>query len=116
MITSLESVVISNNQVVFDGETAWNEVTDRGCLAILDTEVHLNQTKYFNNSLSAIYGQGSDLHFHGVNIVRNNTGVCGGALSVVKVVSCTFIQELRSTSLRIQDSNMEEEYVWTMVL
>ena len=82
MITFLESVVISNNQVVFDGETAWNEVTDRGCLAILDTEVRLNQTKYFNNSLSAIYGQGSDLHFHGVNIVRNNTGVCGGALSL----------------------------------
>ena len=77
MITFLESIEISNNVIVYDAE---NE--DGACLEVQDTEVHLNQTEFYNNSLSAIRTKGSDLHFHGVNIFRNNTGVCGGALSL----------------------------------
>ena len=58
----------------------WNGGSDLGCLEVWDTEVHLNQTVFYNNSLSAVRAQGSDVHFRGVNIFRNNTGVCGGAL------------------------------------
>ena len=78
MITFLESVEISNNQVAFDTENEGGE----GCLEVRETKVHLHQTEIFNNGLSAVLSQESDLHFHGVNIFRNNTGVCGGALSL----------------------------------
>ena len=85
MITSLESVEISNNQVVLEDGTSGVSWTNlRGCLNIMETEVHLNQTEFYNNSLSAVLSRESDLHFHGVNIFRNNTGECGGALSLNK--------------------------------
>ena len=78
MITSLELLEISNNQFELEDGKLRNE----GCLTVWETEVHLNKTVFYNNSVSAIHTGGSDLHFHGVNIFRNNTGVCGGALTL----------------------------------
>ena len=83
--TSLESVEISNN-IVFQDDSTWNNEPfgielSIGALSIANTKVHLQQTRLFNNSLPAVYNLNIDLHFHGVNIFKNNTGIqCGGAL------------------------------------
>lgn len=84
--TSLESVEISNNVLVFEDESTWNQQLfldlELNCaLTIMNTEVHFKQTKLFNNSMPAVLGYNSDLHFHGVNVFKNNSGrQCGGAL------------------------------------
>ena len=124
MITSLESLEISNNVVVFEDETVqglWDEGSYRGCLMVTDTEVHLNQTEFYNNSLSAIQTRESDLHFHGVNIFRNNTGVCGGALclnigSLMYLHSGTEIYIIENTGLKYGggicvESGMSKRYI-----
>jgi len=83
---SLESVEISNNVLVFEDESTWNQQLfldlETNCaLTIMNTEVHFKQTKLFNNSMPAVLGYNSDLHFHEVNVFKNNSGrQCGGAL------------------------------------
>ena len=43
--------------------------------------MHFKQTTFSNNSMRAVYSYNSDLHFHGVNVLKNNTGGhCGGGL------------------------------------
>ena len=50
-------------------------------MVIIVTEVHFKQTGFFNNSIPAVYSYNSNLHFHEVNVFKNNTGrQCGGAL------------------------------------
>ena len=50
-------------------------------LSMVSTEVHFRQTRFINNSIPAVFSIRSDLHFHGINVFRNNTGAqCGGAL------------------------------------
>ena len=84
--TSLESVEISNNVLIFEDENTWNQqlflnLATVSALTIMNTEVHFKQTNLFNNSMPAVFSYNSDLHFHGVNVFRNNTGRrCGGAL------------------------------------
>ena len=88
MLSSLQSVEISNNSIVFSDESEltkdllWKEGIDFGCMKVQWTEVHFNQTVFYNNSITAVYSIAGDLHFYGVNNFRNNTGVCGGALSL----------------------------------
>ena len=84
--TSLESVEISNNVLVFENENTWNQqlfldLETTCALTIMNIEVHFKQTKLFNNSMPAVLGYNSNLHFHGANVFKNNTGrQCGGAL------------------------------------
>ena len=81
--TSLESVVVSNNVLVFQGENTWNQEADTSVsvLSIINMVVHFKHTRFFNNNLSAVYTYNSDIHFHGINVFRNNIGrQCGGAL------------------------------------
>ena len=55
--------------------------TNAGALSLAHTAVHFKQTRFFNNSIPAVVLHNSDLHFHGINVFRNNTGgQCGGAL------------------------------------
>ena len=81
---SLESVEISSNVLVYQDENTHKQEpldVDISALAIQNTEVHFKQTTIFNNSMPAVHSYNSDLHFHGVNVLRNNTGGhCGGAL------------------------------------
>ena len=61
----------------------WNLTPESQFYALLmaNTEVHFRQTRFINNNIPAVYTYNSDLHFHGVNVFRNNTGgQCGGAL------------------------------------
>ena len=80
---SLESVEISSNVYVFQAENPWNQYDFDStvcALSIRNTEVHFKQTEIFNNNIPAVYSYKSDLHFHGVNEFKNNTGRrCGGA-------------------------------------
>ena len=81
--TSLESVEISNNVLVVQDKNTWNQSSEPHiyALSMISTEVHFQQTRFINNSIPAVHGYKSDLHFHGVNVFRNNTGAqCGGAL------------------------------------
>ena len=88
MHTLLESVEISNNVILLQNENTWNQeqfgVTvafSIRALSIMSTEVHFKQTEFCNNNVPAVYSYNSDLHFHGVNVFKNNTGrQCGGAL------------------------------------
>ena len=79
----LESVEVSNNVLVYQDENTQirEPLDDISALAVIDTEVHFKQTTIFSNSMPAVYSYKGDLHFHGVNVLRNNTGGhCGGAL------------------------------------
>ena len=81
--TSLESVEISNNVLVFQDKNTWNQSPEPSISAVTmaNTEVHFRQTRFFNNNIPAVCSGNSDLHFHGVNVFRNNTGgQCGGAI------------------------------------
>ena len=81
---SLESVEISSNVFIYQDENTRNQEpldVDISALAVQNTEVHFKETTIFNNSMPAVYSYSGDLHFHGVNVLRNNTGGhCGGAL------------------------------------
>ena len=81
---SLESVEVSNNVFIYQDENTRNEEpldVHISALAVQNTEVHFKQTIIFNNSMPAVHSYNGDLHFHGVNVLRNNTGgYCGGAL------------------------------------
>ena len=45
--------------------------------------MHFKQTGFFNNNIAGLYSYNSDLHFHGVNVFKNNTGgQCGGAIDL----------------------------------
>ena len=86
MYISLESVDISSNVPV--NENTWNQEpfgvesnSSISALAVRSTEVHFKQTTLSDNSMLALYSYSGDLHYHGVNVFRNNTGRhCGGAL------------------------------------
>ena len=81
--TSLESVEISSNVLLLQGKNPWNQAPEPRYHALSTTiiEVHFQQTRFFNNSVPAVSSYNSDLHFHGVNVFRKNTGgQCGGAL------------------------------------
>ena len=81
---SLESVEISSNVFIYqDGNARNQEPLDVhiSALAVRNTEVHFKQTTFSDNSMPAVYSYSGDLHFHGVNVLRNNTGGhCGGGL------------------------------------
>ena len=81
---SLESVEISSNVFIYQDENTRNQEpldVDISALAVQNTEVHFKQTTFSDNSMPAVYSYSGDLHFHGVNVLRNNTGGhCGGAL------------------------------------
>ena len=83
---TMESAEISNNVLVSQNENVWTQellgLEPYLCaFSIIDTQVHFKQTRFFNNSMPVVYSYNSDLHFHGVNIFKNNTGrQCGGAL------------------------------------
>ena len=81
---SLESVEVSSNVFIYQDGNARNQEllnVDISALAVRYTEVHFKHTTIFNNSMPAMYSYNGDLHFHGVNVLRKNTGGhCGGAL------------------------------------
>ena len=80
---SLESVEVSTNVFIYQDENTQirEPLDDIAALAVLNTEVHFKQTTIFNNSMPAVYSYNGDLHFHGVNALKNNTGGhCGGGL------------------------------------
>ena len=81
---TLESVEISSNVFIYQDENTRNQEpldVDISALAVQNTEVHFKQTTFSDNSMPAVYSYSGDLHFHGVNVLRNNTGGhCGGAL------------------------------------
>ena len=83
---SLESVEVSSNVLLYQDENAGNQErfdADISAMAVENTEVHFKQTTIFDNSMPALYSYNGDLHFHGVNVLRNNTGRhCGGALDL----------------------------------
>ena len=86
MYIFLESVDISSNVPV--NENTLNREpfgvesnSSISALAVRSTEVHFKQTTLSDNSMLALYSYSGDLHYHGVNVLRNNTGRhCGGAL------------------------------------
>jgi len=89
--TSLESVKISDNVLVIQNENTWNSKFGIGALSTINSEVNFKQTEIFNNNIPAVYSYISDMHFHGVNVFRNNTGrQCGGAL-VLRVNSHIYL-------------------------
>ena len=87
--TSLESVEVSNNVVVFQDENRriqepFDVESNICALSVLNTEVHFEHTGFYNNSIPAVFGYNSNLHFHGVNVFKNNTGrQYGGALVLI---------------------------------
>ena len=73
---SLESVEISSNVFIYQDENTRNQEPldiDIYALAVQNTEVHFKQTTFSDNSMPAVYSYSGDLHFHGVNVLRNNT-------------------------------------------
>ena len=82
--TSLESVQIIDNVLVLQDENSWSPFgldLSVGALSLANTEVHFKETEFFNNNIPAVYSYNSDLHFHGDNVLKNNSGrECGGAL------------------------------------
>ena len=119
---SLELVEISNSVLLFQDESAWSQklfdVTSDSCgLSLQNTEVHLKQTGIFSNKIPAVCISNGDLHFHGVNVFRNNTGRrCGGAL-VLQMNSHIYLH--RGAQVYILENialeHMEEKYVLMMV-
>ena len=115
---SLESVDVSSNVLVNQDEnTGCQEpfgVESNGISALaVATEVHFKQTTFSDNGMPALYSYNGNLHFHGVNVLRNNTGRhCGGAL-VLKMNSCIYLHKgthiyiLKNTALKYRG-----EYVW----
>ena len=83
---SLESVEVSNNVLLYQDENAGNQErfdADISAMAVENTEVRFKQTTIFDNSMPALFSYNGDLHFHGVNVLRNNTGRhCGGVLDL----------------------------------
>ena len=91
--TSLESVEISNNVLLLQDKITWNQSPEPFfyALSMVSTKLHFQQTRFINNSIPAVHCYKSDLHFHGVNVFRNNTGAqCGGAL-VLKMNSHIYL-------------------------
>ena len=84
---SLESVDVSSNVVASQHENTGNpdvESIGMSAMGVAYTEVHFKQTTFSDNGMSALHSKNSDLHFHGVNVLRNNTGRhCGGALVLI---------------------------------
>ena len=104
---SLESVKVSNNVFVFEDESTWsqehfNVESDTCSLLIRNTEVQFKRTGFFNNNIPAVSAYNSELHFHGVNVFRNNTGrQCGGAL-VLRIDSHIYLH--RGTQVYILEN------------
>ena len=104
----LESVEISSNVFIYQDGNARNQEpldVDISALAVVNTEVHFKQTTIFNNSMPAVYSFNGDLHFHGVNVLRNNTGGhCGGALvlrlSHIYLHKSTLVYIIESTAFK----------------
>ena len=86
MYISLESVDISSNVPVIENTLnrepfGVESNSSISALAVRSTEVHFKRTTLSDNSMLALYSYSGDLHYHGVNVFRNNTGRhCGGAL------------------------------------
>ena len=93
---SLESVEVSRTVLLYQDENTKNQDPfdyDNSAMAVANTEVHFKQTTFSDNSTSALYSFNGDLHFHGVNVLRNNTGRhCGGAL-VLKMNSHIYLHK-----------------------
>ena len=87
--TLLESVEVSSNVVVVQDENRWTQEpfdnrSNICALSLLNSEVHFKHTVFVNDSIPAVFGYNSDLHFHGVNVFKNNTGrQCGGAIDLI---------------------------------
>ena len=81
---TVESLEVSSNVFVYQDENTGNQERFNDYISALEvrnTEVHFKKTTIFDNHMPALYSINSDLHFHGVNVLRNNTGRhCGGAL------------------------------------
>ena len=95
MNTSLESVEISNNVLVLQDKIIWRLAPEPFCsaLSMANTEVNFQQTRFLKNNIPAVDSYKSDLHFHGVNVFRNNTGgQCGGAL-VLRIDSHIYLHQ-----------------------
>ena len=82
----LESVEVSSNVFASQDENTGNpdvESIGMSAMVVENTEVHFKQTTIFDNSMPALYSYNGKVHFHGVNVLRNNTGRhCGGALDL----------------------------------
>ena len=116
----LESVEMSNNNLVFPDEYMIPEQIGISALSVVNTEVHCKGTEFFNNNMSAVYIYNSDLHFHGNNVFKTNTGNwCGGAI-VLRVDSHIYLHRgaqvyiLENTALKygggicVDDGSMSE--------
>ena len=83
---TLESVEVSRTVLLYQDENTKNQDPfddDISALTVKNTEVHFTNTKIFDNLVLALYSYTGKLHFHGVNVLRNNTGRhCGGALAL----------------------------------
>ena len=102
--TSLESVEISNNVLLLQDKITWNQSPEPlfYALSMVSTKLHFRQTRFINNSVPAVHCYKSDLHFHGVNVFRNNTGAqCGGAL-VLRIDSHIYLH--RGTQVYILEN------------
>ena len=101
--TSLELVEISNNVLVFNTrkQNLYLFGTTACALSLAHTAVHFKQTRFFNNSIPAMVLYNSYLHFHGINVFRNNTGgQCGLVLYVDSQIHLH-----RSTQVYILDNS-----------
>ena len=102
---ALESVELSNNVLVphDQDENIWTYFEQfLSALSLRNTEVHLKQSTFFNNSIPAVYSYNSIVHFHGVNVFRKNTGgQCGGAL-VLRINSQMYLH--RGTQVYIVEN------------
>ena len=116
----LESVEMSNNNLVFPDEYMIPEQIGISALSVVNTEVHCKGTEFFNNNMSAVYIYNSELHFHGNNVLKTNTGNwCGGAI-VLRVDSHIYLHRgaqvyiLENTALKygggicVDDGSMSE--------
>ena len=104
---NVESLEVSSNVVVYQDENTGNQEpfgADISALAVRNTEAHFKHTTFSDNSMPAVYSYNGDLHFHGVNVFRNNTGGhCGGALvlssSHIYLHKGTYVYILENTAL-----------------
>ena len=106
---SLESVEVSCTVLLYQDENTKNQDPfddDISAMGVAYTEVHFKQTTFSDNSMPALYSYNGDLHFHGVNVLRNNTGRhCGGALvlrmnSHIYLHKGTHVYILENTALK----------------
>ena len=104
----VESVDVSSNVQASQHENTGNpDVESVGMSAMLvqNTAVHFKQTTFSDNHMPALYSKNGDLHFHGVNVLRNNTGRhCGGALALslshIYLHKGTHVYILENTALK----------------